>query len=113
MKLKIVHKNKNDFLKREEISFEAEGFSATPSRKQVMEKIVDETGAKPELVVIGRIRQTFGYKSISGTANIYSDNKTLDRIGREFLVKRTEGKQEKKEPEQQPVQAEQSKEKKA
>lgn len=112
MKLKIVQKNKNDFLKREEISFYAEEFSGTPSRKEIKEKILQETGINPELVVIGRIRQSFGCRSISGTANLYTDKKTFDKIGRKFLVNRTEGTQEKKEPEQQPVQAEEPKEKK-
>lgn len=78
-------------LKREEIFFEISDFNSTPSRKEIMEKIVSETNSKPEMVVIDGIKQWFGLKKLRGTARVYEDMDTLKKIEEKFLVDRTEG----------------------
>ena len=92
MRLKITGKQKNSLLGREEIAFEISEISSTPARKEVREKIVQETGAKPELVVLEKIKQGFGSKTASGTALIFSGEKHLKEKAQKFPIERTDGK---------------------
>jgi len=95
MKLKINSKKNNALVGREDVEFEIDGFEKTPSRKEIREKIVSETGSKPELVAIGKMRQSFGEKRVSGTAAVYPDRKAMERAEKRHIIERTEGKKPK------------------
>ena len=101
MKLKIVQNNRNALLGRQEIIFEASDFDTTPSRKEIMEKILVETNSKPELAVIDTVLQKFGTRKVSGHARIYDDQETMKLAEQGFLTARTEGRKGKKQEKEQ------------
>lgn len=96
MEIKILQRKQNTLLKREEVFFEASDFNSTPNRKEILDKIASELGAKAEMVVIDRIRQWFGTRKIEGKANLYSDANMLKKIEKDFLTARTHGKKPEK-----------------
>jgi ribosomal protein S24E len=95
MNVDITETTPNPLLKRKEISFEAREFKGTPSRKELKEHIVKNAHVKEDLIVIGRLVQGFGKKTLTGTAHVYEDLTTLKKFEREFMIVRTNGKQEK------------------
>ncbi len=95
MKVDITETTPNPLLKRKEISFDVSEFKGTPSRKELKEHIVKSAHVKEELVVIGRLVHGFGKKTLTGTAHVYEDLATLKKFEREFMIVRTNGKQEK------------------
>ena len=100
MEFKIVGKKSNPVLKRQEIVFEAGNFNVTPSRKELREKIASETGAKADLIAIGRLKHWFGVKALSGTAMVYEDNEAMKKTELAFIVGRTVGEKAKKKKEE-------------
>lgn len=95
MKVEITNREKNPLLNREEIEFSITESAATPSRKELRERISALTNVKIELVVVEKISKEFGSKDASGTANIYADEKILKKTELPQIVGRNIGQKRK------------------
>ncbi|MFA4907351.1 MAG: hypothetical protein WC602_03710 [archaeon] len=85
MKVKIISRHRNPVLKRDEIAFEASETKATPSRKDLREKIASETGKEQDLVVVKNISSEYGSMKVAGSANVYEDKKSLELAEAEYM----------------------------
>ncbi len=88
MEIEIIEKKMNPLLKRQEIWFNVHHKGATPARDDVKNKLTAMLNAKPELVIIERMRSEFGIRKTRGYAKIYKSKKELDDIERAHIVQR-------------------------
>jgi len=95
MDLEITSKEKNPFLKRQEITFQIKDKLTTPTRKEVKQKISAITNAKEEVLILNKINHKFGSHSYSGTARIYESIEDLSKIEKQFVIDRNFGKPKK------------------
>ncbi|VVC71695.1 30S ribosomal protein S24e [uncultured archaeon] len=95
MDISVKEKKENKLLKRIEVRFVVEYEGATPSRKEVKEKLCVALNSKPELTVIDGMDQGFGKKVLSGYAKVYS---TPEAVGVELPHVMLREKGEKKAP---------------
>ncbi|RLG71061.1 MAG: 30S ribosomal protein S24e, partial [Candidatus Iainarchaeum archaeon] len=80
MEVKIIKREKNPLLRREEILFEIEDVKATPSRQEVFNKLVALLNANAELLVIKNIKSKFGTNIVEGKAHLYSSKEVLEKL---------------------------------
>lgn len=88
MDLKIVSKNKNPFLEREEIIFEGQDEKQTPSRKAIKERIIALTNSSQDTVLVKKIENQFGSHVFSGTAFVYKAADKMKKTHRTFALKK-------------------------
>mgnify|MGYP001577671499 CR=1 FL=1 len=88
MELQIVSKQKNPFLKREDISFEITESATTPTRKEVRQKIAALTNAKEDALVVEKIDQTFGAHTAVGNARVYESKQAMLKTEKKYLLDR-------------------------
>ncbi|MEK6942294.1 MAG: hypothetical protein AABW85_05545 [archaeon] len=105
MDVSIGSKEKNRFLKMDEIKFEVAGMQSMPKRKEIREKLAALTNSKEEMVIVKSIRHKFGSHVLSGTARIYDSKQSMEKTEPKYMLERNFGKAEKKE---QPKQEEQA-----
>ncbi|MDD5148005.1 MAG: 30S ribosomal protein S24e [Candidatus ainarchaeum sp.] len=91
MDVKITQKQKNPVFHREEITFEVRESKATPTRKELREKIAALTGAKPELVIIEKISTRFGSTFVGGKALAYEEEKGMQKTELGHLINKSAG----------------------
>jgi small subunit ribosomal protein S24e len=96
MNVKILTRQKNPLLAREEIGFEVVEAKITPSRKELVQKIAALVNGKEDSVSIEKIEQNYGSKTIRGTAKVYADAEKMKCFEPKFKIERTFGKQEEK-----------------
>ncbi len=75
MNLKVLKKNKNPFLNREELQVEIKAES-TPSFEQVKTALEKD----PELTIIKRIDSNFGAKTFHADVLVYDNKEAKDRV---------------------------------
>lgn len=97
MEIEIISKKNNVLINREEIEFGVKGFEATPSRKQIREKLSALLNADSKLLIVDVLKSSFGSNYLKGTAKIYKNEKDLKKIELPYLIKRNfpEGKEAK------------------
>ena len=95
MDLEITSKDKNPFLKRQELTFQIKDTIITPTRKEVRQKIASITNAKDEILIVHKINHKFGSHIFSGIARIYDSKEDLGKIEKQFMIDRNFGKSKK------------------
>ncbi|MFW6230523.1 MAG: 30S ribosomal protein S24e [Nanoarchaeota archaeon] len=88
MKLDIVKEVEAPLLSRKRVTLTVESDSTTPARQDLIKKVAEKLGAKPELVVIKHIYTSFGTKSCKVIAHVYKKREELERIEEGYLVKK-------------------------
>ncbi|UCE09052.1 MAG: 30S ribosomal protein S24e [Candidatus Thorarchaeota archaeon] len=89
MKIEILQEKENKPLSRREIEFRVEHIgSTTPSRADVLAKIVAQFDADSSAVVIRSLNTKFGIGITEGTARIYSDAEQMKRVELGYVLKR-------------------------
>ncbi len=79
MKFEIISDKENNLLSRREIYLRV--FSeATPKREDIKNLVVANFDAKPELVVIDKIKQEFGKNESIVYVKIYNSQEVLKRL---------------------------------
>lgn len=96
MDVSIVSREKNMFLKMDEIKFEVAGEQSMPKRKDIREKLAALTNSKEEVVVVKRIGHKFGSSIRFGTARIYDSRQAMEKTEPKYMLERNFGKAEKK-----------------
>ena len=95
MKIDIVKKHENPLTKRTEIDFTIKDAQATPSRKEIREKMAALTGSDEKHLVIDVLDTGFGTTSLKGKARVYKTPEDLKKGELRYVVYRNFGKPEK------------------
>jgi len=90
MKIEVVDEKANPLLKRKEVRFRVSFDAATPSRKEVKEKLCTHLKAKPELTVVDEMGQGYGSKEVFGYAKVYENADAL-KIELKHIIRRDKG----------------------
>jgi small subunit ribosomal protein S24e len=96
MDISIKEKTENPLLKRTEVRFTVEFDGATPSRKEVKEKLCAVLNSPPELTIIRELKQSFGSKRLLGRARVYADAEAV-KVEHKHILMREKGEKVKKE----------------
>jgi len=94
MRVEIVSKKENPGFGRQEVRFSVKESSATPSRKELREKIAALTGAGEKNIVVGVLETRYGSTALQGIARIYKSEKELKKTELEYITARNFGKAE-------------------
>lgn len=95
MKIEILNERENKPLARREIDFQIEHIgSITPSRADVLAKLVAQFDADASRVVIKSLDTKFGIGITRGSARIYDDAEQMQRVELPHTIKRHEAKKE-------------------
>ncbi len=97
MKVKVLNKEESKFFPRVEGIFEVEYAGATPSRKELASEISKAVGHDEKLIIIRRVKSKYGEQICSVEASLYLDEKSMKNIEKEFLLKKNNKIEEKKE----------------
>ena len=109
MKIKILERNKQPLLYREEIKADVEFDKEVPSRTFIREQIAKSAKVDVEKIVVDKIKSHFGKNNADVLVYIYDDKKKYDSFVSEHMKKKhviekkeepEEDKKEKEEPEQ-------------
>ncbi|MEM4389193.1 MAG: hypothetical protein QXG98_00845 [Candidatus Micrarchaeia archaeon] len=90
MEITITSQKDNPLFGRKEIAFEIRHKGATPSRQVIKAALAQKLGIDPKLIVIGKVRQRFGLSGVTGTANVYADEKDV-AVERKYRLARDTG----------------------
>ncbi len=95
MKLEILSERENKPLARKEIEFRVEHIGGTtPSRMDVLSKIVAQFDADTSRVVIKALNTKFGIGISEGTARIYDTAEQMEKIELRHILERHRPKKE-------------------
>src|SRR3989344_7123158 len=102
MKIDITQKKDNPSLERKEIAFIVREAKATPSRKELREKIAAQVNVDEKKMVVDVLATSYGSTEITGLVRVYNDQKTLKRTELPYIITRNFGKEEAKPAEAKP-----------
>ncbi|MBT4870583.1 MAG: hypothetical protein HON47_03350 [Candidatus Diapherotrites archaeon] len=102
MKIKIIQDTKNEVLNRREIVAEIEE-EKIPSRNEVRAKLAAMSEVEEKTLIIEKIDSSFGNPTITVKANAYTDEESMNKIEKEYFIKRNFPVEEKKEGEEAPA----------
>ena len=88
--VEIVKDFKNELLKRREIEATLVASGAVPSRKEMKELLAEKFDVDKSLVIIKNIASHFGERTVSVSAFIYDDEKTLNTVTLKHILKRNQ-----------------------
>lgn len=88
MDIRIDSDKRNELLGRREIGFVLNYKGATPSRKEVLDKISAKLNLDQKLVVIDSLRTRFGSSELHGLLRVYDSEEMKLKLERPYLLKR-------------------------
>jgi small subunit ribosomal protein S24e len=98
MRIKIISRQRNELLKRDEISFRVDHEGAsTPSRIEIKQKLADMLKADEERVYVSKFETKTGSTTTVGEANLYDSLEQAKYVEPEHIILRNTPKSEKKE----------------
>ncbi|PIU61314.1 hypothetical protein COX58_02800 [archaeon CG_4_10_14_0_2_um_filter_Archaea_38_6] len=103
MKSKIVDKNDNPLMKREEVRIEIEHFGEkTPDRKIILAESAKLLNKDEKLISVNKIRTFYGESKCMIRVHVYKNSKDLENNEPKYLIKRNtfEEKKEEAKPEE-------------
>lgn len=90
MEVDITSKETQQSLKRTRVTARVSYTqSPTPSRKQLTDVIATKVGAKPDVVVITKVAETFGNNTCTVSATVYQTTADRDAAESKHLLKRS------------------------
>lgn len=96
MKIEILNEKENSLLNRKEIKFRILYEGATPSIKEVREKLIPVLNSEDNLTIVDSIVSTFGGRIAGGYAKVYKDKEGM-KVEPKHRIKKNFGIEEKKE----------------
>jgi len=90
MNIKIISDQKNELLKRREVTFQVEHnqTGATPSRLEIRKGVADTLKVNVDLVFIKKFETKTGTRTALGVANVYDSLEQAKLIEPEYIIKR-------------------------
>ncbi len=89
MKLEIIKNEKNELLERSEIIAEVSE-KTIPSKNDIRKNISAKLNVPEEKIIIQQMKTEFGKDKSIVFAKIYDDAKKMQKIEREYMLKRNE-----------------------
>ena len=97
MEVTIKNTIENKLVGRKEISAHVAYTEAPPKRVEVRGAVAKAAGAEPGLVIIKKVENDFGARTMDCNAMIYNDEKTMNKFELKHLIMRSKGEKLKKE----------------
>lgn len=94
MKIKILEKKDEPLLRRQNIKIEVEFENEVPNRVLIREHVAKALKADQEMVVVQKIKSSFGSLKADVIVHVYSDKKLMEKFVRNHVKKRHETKKE-------------------
>ena len=95
MDIKITSKFENKLLERKEVQFEIQQLKkATPSRKEIRDKLIAQLDANKEAAMLIKIKTHIGKGLVKGLMHIYETLEVAKKIEPKYVVFRNLGKPE-------------------
>ena len=91
MKLNLTSTKINQLLGRKELKFRIDEES-TPNRIEVRREIAVVLRTEPENVIIRGLDTRSGSRIVTGTAHVYNDIATLEKVEQKYMIARNTGK---------------------
>lgn len=88
MDIQVIEERKNTILNRRELVFKVIHEEATPSRKNVVEKLAATQNSKVGLVYVDNLKTEFGKRETIGYAKIYETAERAKEIERAHIITR-------------------------
>ena len=88
MEITITEDKRNELLKRRELLFLVTYEGPTPSRQQVLDKMVALLNLNPNLALIDSLKTRFGKMELRGTARVYDTEEMKVQMERPYMLKR-------------------------
>lgn len=96
MKIKIVEKEDQPLLRRQNIKADVEFEKEVPNRALIREHIAKALNSNQEMVIVKTIKSSFGSKTANVIVHAYSDKKFMEKVVKKHIQKRHAAKEEKK-----------------
>ncbi len=101
MEIKIIEKVNNPLLNRIEIKFECEyPQEATPTILDVKHKLIALEDSSNELLVVEKVKPSFGVPTAVGSARVYDSVESLNKIETKAVKNKNEEPEVEEEPEE-------------
>ncbi len=88
MDFEFTRDERNELLKRREVSFTLTYDGPTPSRKEIIGKCCALLSLDPDLAVLDSLKSRYGEMRVRGVIRIYDDKETRDRLEEKYLMER-------------------------
>lgn len=89
MNIKIVSEFDNKLFNRKEIKFSIEnGEAQTPRKSDVKTELCKKLSLNPDNMVIVKINQEFGSRSLNGHANYYNKKELINKFEPSYILNR-------------------------
>lgn len=88
MKVEIIEEKENPLLDRKEMKIKVAYTGATPSRKEIRDKIIAKLKANKDLVVLNSLNSKFGTREATGNVRIYKTKKRAHEIELKHVLKK-------------------------
>lgn len=88
MELKVIKNEDNKLFERKDVKFDVIDYDSTPSKDKVKTELCKKLNVLPNLTIIEKLDQEFGMKRLNGLAHVYSDEKSIDKYERKYILKR-------------------------
>ncbi len=92
MKIEITRQKKNPLFLREELEFRVKDAKLTPSRGEIRERLSATMNKDNGLVVVRKVKQSFGFPEANGIAFVYDNKEALDKTEAKYMKARNFGK---------------------
>jgi ribosomal protein S24E len=94
MHIDIINKQDAPLLSRQEIQAKIGYTGKVPSRRELIGELAKKLNAKPELLVIKKIKPRYGLEQADITAYAYASRDWLDKVEKKYILARSEPKKE-------------------
>ncbi len=88
MNIQITKDEKKPLLKKRTLAGKIGYDEKTPARLDVRKELAHKLNAKPELVIIRRVKPKTGSRSADFEADIYEDEKAIKAIEHDYMLER-------------------------
>ena len=97
MEIQIINRKENLLLERSEVEFKAiYAKEPTPTRKDLQEKLASVLNTERDLVVIAKLKPSYGKQETVGYAKAYKNKDRLVKVEPKYIL--TRGQQKEKKP---------------
>ena len=97
MEVTIKNNIENKLIGRKDLTVHVAYTEAPPKRVEVRDAIAKETGVDAKLIIIKKLENDFGMRTMDCDARIYSDEKIMNKFELKHLISRSKGEKLKKE----------------
>lgn len=88
MEIQVIEEKKNPLLQRRELKIKVIHDGATPTRKEIVERIAATMNSKVGLVIVDHLKTEFGKRETLGYAKIYESEERVRAVENQYIIER-------------------------